>query len=100
MSARRRGRGRKRPQQQRSPEQVALQFWGDPSQLPAPQDVRITSDPGALPRSLGPPPLPGHEEIAEHFLAAVYDRAVTLAGALAAAGGLIAPEELQEELAD
>ncbi len=75
----------------------AVGFWGEPSALPtAPQHVRITADPSATVRSLGPPPLPGHEVIAEHYFAAVYDRAVTLAGALAAVGGLIEPEELQE----
>jgi hypothetical protein len=40
-------------------------------------------------RSLGPPPLPGHETAAEHYFGAVYERAVALAGALAAAGGLL-----------
>jgi predicted TIM-barrel enzyme len=51
-----------------------------------------------VPRSLGPPPLPGHENAAEHYFAAVYDRAVTTAGALAAAGGLIDPDALADEL--
>jgi predicted TIM-barrel enzyme len=51
-----------------------------------------------VPRSLGQPPLPGHQAIAEHYLEAVYDRAVTTAGALAAAGGLIDPDALAEEL--
>jgi hypothetical protein len=74
-------------------------FWGDPAKLPAAQtNLRMTTDPAAVPRSLGPPPLPGHQVIAEHYLDAVYERAVTTAGALAAAGGLIDPEELAEEL--
>ena len=72
-------------------------FWGDGSALPsAEQSIRITDDPDATVRSLGPPPLPGHEEIAGHYFAAVYDRAVAIAGALAAVGGMIEPEELQE----
>ncbi len=76
-------------------------FWGDPDLLPAEKsDVRITTDPAAVPRSLGPPPLAGHDAIAEHYFAAVYDRAVTTAGALAAAGGIIEPEELIEELGE
>jgi hypothetical protein len=53
-----------------------------------------------VPRSLGQPPLPGREAVSEYYFATVYDRAVTLAGALAAAGGLISPEELAEERAD
>jgi hypothetical protein len=74
-------------------------FWGDPQKLPPAQtNVRMTTDPAAVPRSLGPPPLPGHQAIAEHYLDAVYDRAVTTAGALAAAGGLIDPDALAEEL--
>ena len=91
QQAGRRGGGR----QQR---QNVAAFWGDASALPAEQrEVRMTSDPAAVPRSLGPPPLPGHENVAEHYFAAVYDRAVTTAGALAAAGGMIDPEALVDE---
>jgi hypothetical protein len=76
----------------------APRFWGDASLLPqASQDVRITDDPSAVPRSLGPPPLPGHEAIAEQYFGVVYDRAVTTAGLLAAAGGLIDAEDLVDE---
>jgi hypothetical protein len=76
-------------------------FWGDPAKLPeARSDIRTTDDSAAVARSLGAPPLAGHEAIAEHYFAAVYDRAVTLAGALAAAGGLIEPETLIEESSD
>lgn len=112
MSPRARKRGNKRPNKRSSPKarggrsdgkQITstVGFWGDASSLPpARQHVRITEDPAAVARSLGPPPLPGYETIAEHYFAAVYDRAVTLAGALAAVGGLIKPEELQENLGD
>jgi hypothetical protein len=76
-------------------------FWGDPKRLPPPESgIRITDDPAAVPRSLGPPPLPGHETIAENYFAVVYDRAIATAGALAAAGGMIDAETLAEELAD
>jgi hypothetical protein len=47
-------------------------------------------DPAALIRSLGPPPLPGQTTYAEHFLAAVVERAAALAGAVAAAAGVSA----------
>jgi hypothetical protein len=84
-----------------SPQQDPVAFWGDPSALPEPQlDVRITDDPSAVPRSLGAPPLPGHEAIAEHYFRVVFERAVQTAGALAAAGGLIDPDALAEELED
>lgn len=92
-SSQRRNRGRRQHQRPNS-----ASFWGEPSKLPsAPTDVRMTADPAAVPRSLGPPPLVGHETIAEHYFDAVYDRAVNTAGALAAAGGLIAPEALLDE---
>ena len=76
-------------------------FWGDSARLPDPTaDVRITDDPAAVARSLGSPPLPGHEKIAEHYFTVVYERAVQTAGALAAAGGLIDPETLTAEMGD
>lgn len=94
-------RGRKRsnkPQRrERAPEREQAAgrndpagFWGEADQLPTlHRDVRITDDPAAVPRSLGAPPLPGHEAVAEHYFTVVYERAVATAGALAAAGGLI-----------
>lgn len=85
----RRNRGRNRNQ----PDPVA--FWGDPDQLPQTETgVHITDEPAAVPRSLGTPPLPGHEQIAANYFAVVYDRAVATAAALAAAGGLIDPTGL------
>ena len=85
---RRRGRRRKRVDH--------TKFWG-PVDAGDPPDVtiRIASDPAAVVRSLGRPPLSGMETAAEHYLAAVYDRAVSLAGAVAAAGDLIETEELE-----
>jgi hypothetical protein len=97
----RKGGNRKRSQNRRGKNrrpdvlQDETRFWGDAAQLPeVSQDVRITDDPSALPRSLGPPPLPGHEVIAEQYFGVVYDRAVSTAGLLAAAGGLIDPDDL------
>jgi hypothetical protein len=93
--------GGRRKNRKRRPKLDPMAFWGDPAQLPRSEaDVRITDDPGAVPRSLGTPPLPGQEQLAPHYFAAVYDRAVTTAGALAAAGGLIDTETLTEELGD
>ena len=71
-------------------------FWGDVEKLPVAEDkIRITPEPDALARSLGRPPIPGSEVIAEHYFAAVYDRAVALAGVLAAAGGMIEADDLE-----
>lgn len=80
-----------RPQREQAPGRTdQAGFWGEAAALPAMQrDVRITDAPAAVPRSLGPPPLPGHEAVAEHYFRVVYERAVATAGALAAAGGLI-----------
>lgn len=111
MSARRRRNkgNRPRPQQPAQPgarrrggkRKQQVGFWGDTSALPpAVSDVRITPEPAVVPHSLGPPPLPGHETIAEHYFTAIYDKSVTLAGALAAAAGLIEPDELVEGLGE
>lgn len=92
------GGGRKRRNRRKrkpGPRGHEVGFWGDREKLPEPtQDVRITDDPAAVARSLGHPPLPGHEKIAAHYFTVVYERAVQTAGALAAAGGLIDPESL------
>ncbi|MGH1489231.1 MAG: hypothetical protein ACRBK7_07530 [Acidimicrobiales bacterium] len=71
-------------------------FWGDPEQLAGLDSAKavITSRPSAVVQSLGRPPLSGQQNAAEHYFAAVYDRAVNLAAALAAAGNLIEAEDL------
>lgn len=72
-----------------------LDFWGDPERLPRDEPTtRIISDPAAVVRSLGRPPLSGQQNHADTFFGAVYQRSVTLASVLAAAGNLIEPEEL------
>ncbi|HEX9888361.1 MAG TPA: hypothetical protein VGA69_02700, partial [Nitriliruptorales bacterium] len=91
-----RRRGRRRSNRQR-PQGVG--FWGEADKLPEPDTtVRISSDPAAVPRSLGHPPLPGHERIAQNYFELVYTRAAATAGAVAAAGGLIEPDDLIEGL--
>lgn len=64
-------------------------LWRPVPLVPPPQSIRPASDPAALLRSLGPPPLPGQGAVSEHYLAAVAERAAGLAVALAAAGGLL-----------
>lgn len=99
MAAKNRRNRNKGPRRNRGAKKLqdGVSFWGDDRPLPgADQRIQMTTDPAAVPRSLGPPPLPGHEAIAAHYFAAVYDRAVATAGALAAAGGLIETEELDE----
>ena len=92
------GGGRKRNRKRRNRSKATAEYWGDKGELPDPtSDIRITEDSSAVVRSLGRPPLPGQEQASEAYFAAVYGRAVGLAGALAAAGELIEPEELLED---
>lgn len=85
------GRRRKGSRKAFNPED----FWGSVERLPAADaTAKITSDPSAVVRSLGRAPLSGHHNVAEHYFAAVYERSVTLASALAAAGDMIEPDEL------
>ena len=71
-------------------------FWGDPDQLDAIETppAAITSNPSAVVQSLGRAPLSGQQNAADLYFAAVYDRSVNLAAALAAAGGLLDADEL------
>jgi hypothetical protein len=102
MNTARQPAGQPRRSRRRKPTRPAAvdhrAFWGEPARLPRDEtSVRITSDPAAVVRSLGRPPLSGHHNVAEHYFTAVYDRAVTLASALAAAGDLIEPDDLLNE---
>jgi hypothetical protein len=65
-------------------------FWGTDETEPAPATkIRPTPDPGAVPRSLGNPPLAVSPATARRHLDAVYEEAVRAATALAAANGLL-----------
>ena len=86
---RRRPQPGRRPQQHQPPRNKArsLDLWRPVSPLPPVEPIVPASDPTALLRSLGDPPLPG--QVAEHYMAAVIDRAAILATALAASAGLL-----------
>ncbi len=74
-------------------------FWGDPGATDTPiAPTRPTHDPSAIVRSLGPPPLVGQDRAAEAYFALVYEKAVGLASALAAANGLLQVEEPEPDL--
>ena len=64
--------------------------WRAGGPLPDPEPIVPLRDPTALLRSLGDPPLQGQSQVAQHYLAAVVERAAGLATALAAAAGLLA----------
>jgi hypothetical protein len=73
-----------------------IAFWGDPGSLDDdPELIRVSDDPGALVRSLGPPPLSGQERTAELYLAVMYDKAAALAAALAASADML--DDLDDE---
>ena len=80
---------RRRPSRQQASQ--ADGFWGrvSPDAAP-PTPIRPTRDPGAIPRSLGDPPLPPNPTAAQNHLAAVYEEAVRAATALLAANSLLA----------
>ncbi len=92
MSRRRRG-SNARVRRVSAPEQPVeehREFWEGAEPLPdSPSAIALTEDPAAVVRSLGPPPLSGREQVAEHYFEAVYQRAVAIASALAAAGHLL-----------
>jgi hypothetical protein len=58
-----------------------------------PAGIRPTTDPGALVRSLGPPPLAGDPALSQRTLTTVYEEAVKTATAIAAANGLLARDD-------
>ena len=74
-----------------------VDVWRPVPQLPDPAPITPASDPTALLRSLGDPPLPGQGAVAQHYLAAVVERAAGLATALAAASGLLGDRSSSED---
>jgi hypothetical protein len=95
MSAQRRSNNRNRRPQDRKPKSVEL--WQPVPQLPPPEPIEPAADPTAVLRSLGDPPLPGQGAVAQHYLAAVVERAAGLATALAAASGLLGARAEDDE---
>ena len=87
-------RRRKGNQQKQPAAPAARDFWGTVPEKEAPVAVvRPLQDPTALIKSLGAPPLPGRETIAQYHFELVYQRASALATALAAASNLLAPDD-------
>lgn len=86
---------RKRARNRKSRAKQNRAFWGDESRLPdAPTTSPVTTDPASVIRSLGRPPLVGHEQHAGHYFEAVTMRAVAIGSAIAAAGDMLDAEEL------
>jgi hypothetical protein len=73
-------------------------FWGTesaPDDLP--EAITPPDDPAAMIKSLGPPPIRGHETAALHYFDAVYAKAAALAIALAAASGLLMTDDEDDD---
>jgi hypothetical protein len=83
-------RGRRPQRQKRS---TVRGLWSPTPPLNDPDPIKPAADPTVLIDSLGPPPLRGHSSAAEHYLAAVVERAAAVATALAASAGLLADSE-------
>jgi hypothetical protein len=82
-----RGRGKGRSGSNRPAQR---DFWGYTLTRPEPVGrIRPSGDATALIRSLGEPPLRGHGHMAPHYFKAVYERAASVAMALAAASDLL-----------
>jgi hypothetical protein len=83
--------------------QADARFWGvEPTGPTAEQDgqaarpqvqIRPSPDPFVVARSLGPAPLALEPGSVDRHLTAVYEEVVRAATALAAANGLLAPED-------
>ena len=82
---RRRQQSRRRKQQKQKP----VRLWRPVPQLPEPTPVVPAGDPTVVLRSLGDLPLQGQVAVAEHYVAAVVERAAALATALAASADLL-----------
>jgi hypothetical protein len=94
MSGRRK-QSRNRARGDNKPRPVDL--WRPVPQLPVPDPIVPSTEPAALVRSLGHPPLAEQSVVAGHYLAAVVERAAILGTALASAGGLLAAAEADDE---
>ena len=85
---------RKRPPQRKrgggGNQAKPVDIWRPVPPLPDPTPIRPATDPTALLRSIGAPPLRARSDMAEAYLLAVSERAAGLATALAAAAGLLA----------
>ncbi|HLT15886.1 MAG TPA: hypothetical protein VK007_04215 [Acidimicrobiales bacterium] len=88
---------RRRRRSKKSAQQQHQDLWQLVPALPDPEPIRPSPDPRMVIRSLGDPPLAGQGAVAEHYIGAVVDRAAGLATALAAAAGLLADGDDEDD---
>ena len=97
MATRRRGnrnRNGSQQQQQQPTRRRPVDMWRPVPPLPPAEPIIPAPDPTVVVRSLGEPPLRYPQ--ADHYLAAVVERAAMLASALAASGGLLADRPAED----
>jgi hypothetical protein len=84
---------RRRSNKQKKPADV----WRAVPELADPGPIKPANNPMAVLSSLGDPPLQGQGAVAEHYMAAVVQRAAGLATALAAAADLLATPDSDDD---
>ncbi len=72
-------------------------LWRPVAPLEDPKPIIPATDPAAVVRSLGTPPLQGHGALVDYYLATVVERAAGVAVALAATAGLLGEVEPEDE---
>jgi hypothetical protein len=83
------GKQARRNAQAKPAKPTTADFWRIPPKSSVPPPITPATDPTALLRSLGRPPL--DQNGADRYLGAVAERAAGLATALAVAAGILAP---------
>ena len=90
MSAQRRRSKQRRGGGRQNRTAPPAEFWRAAPEPPEPPDIVPAAHPGALLRSMGPPPLPGQRtEASLGYLQAVVERTSVLASAVAASADLL-----------
>jgi hypothetical protein len=93
VNQQRRTQGRSR--RRRSQRARTHDLWRPVPQLPDPDPIVPISDPTALLRSLGDPPLQGQSTVGGHYLSAVIEKAAQRATALATMADLVADPDAE-----
>ena len=93
MSPRRRGR-KKGGRKGNAPQ--PLELWKSHPEPPDVELVAPASDPGAVIRSLGTPPLTGQAAVADQYLELAARKSAATATALAKAAGLLGGDEPED----
>jgi len=97
MNERPRNQAARRRRSSQARRQKPHGLWSAVPTPDEPEPIIPAVDPSALIDSLGAPPLKGHSSVAEHYLAAVVERAATLATGLADVAGLLADTDDLED---